>query len=157
MFPKCAVCSQNERKYKCKTCSVPYCSVACYRAHQEQKCEPPAPSVTDPESGFREDSTPVPQKTVHFPTVDTVPQEKLELLGQSEHLKNLLCNRHLRQLLKEVDSGRNGMNAIRVAMMEPLFVEFADECLRLVEPSSDEGESEPSMDELVFTNLKHRR
>uniref|UniRef100_A0A182JGA0 HIT-type domain-containing protein n=1 Tax=Anopheles atroparvus TaxID=41427 RepID=A0A182JGA0_ANOAO len=154
MDRKCGICKANDRKYKCKTCNIPYCSVPCYKTHQEQPCEPATTLPADVEEPFREDR--VPKKTILFPTVDTVPQEKLELLGQSEHLKNLLQNPHLRRFLKEVDNGRDGMNAIRVAMMEPLFVEFADECLRIVEPSQNDPQ-EMDLDELVFTNLQHRR
>ncbi|XP_053670062.1 zinc finger HIT domain-containing protein 3 [Anopheles nili] len=154
MADKCEICKKCERKYKCKTCSVSYCSVACYKTHQEQPCEPASPSTDVPENGQQEDKTF--KKTILFSTIDTVPTEKLELLGQSEHLKNLLCNPHLRRLLTEIDTARDGMNAIRVAMMEPLFVEFADECLRLVEPGVDESNG-MDMDQLVFTNLQHRR
>uniref|UniRef100_A0A182PUA6 HIT-type domain-containing protein n=1 Tax=Anopheles epiroticus TaxID=199890 RepID=A0A182PUA6_9DIPT len=154
----CEICQVNERKYRCKTCSVHYCSVVCYKKHQEQPCQPPPqPKDTgdDADKQAVEGKGNIPKKTILFSTVDTVPAEKLELLGQSEHLKNLLYNPHLRQLLKEVDSGRDGMNAIKVAMMEPLFVEFADECLRIVEPPEDEAEYR--LDELVFTNRQHRR
>ncbi|KFB50106.1 AGAP011858-PA-like protein [Anopheles sinensis] len=125
----------------------------CYKTHQEQPCEPVA-LPGEVEATILEDR--VPKKTILFPTVDTVPQGKLELLGQSEHLKNLLQNPHLRRLLTEVDNGRDGMNAIRVAMMEPLFVEFADECLRIVEPPENEPQ-QIDLNELVFTNLQHRR
>uniref|UniRef100_A0A2M4C301 Zinc finger HIT domain-containing protein 3 n=1 Tax=Anopheles marajoara TaxID=58244 RepID=A0A2M4C301_9DIPT len=154
MQTKCEICNENERKYKCKTCTIPYCSVQCYRVHQEKPCEPPKPAQ-EPGTAvqFREDRQPA--KPLLFTTVDTVPQEKLELLGQSEHLKNLLANRHLRQLLQEVDCGWSGMNAIKVAMMEPLFVEFADECLRLVEPP--EQEDDGNLDQLVFTNRLKRK
>uniref|UniRef100_A0A182SG88 Zinc finger HIT domain-containing protein n=1 Tax=Anopheles maculatus TaxID=74869 RepID=A0A182SG88_9DIPT len=67
----------------------------------------------------------------------------------------MLYNPHLRQLLTEIDNGRDGMNAVKVAMMEPLFVEFADECLRLVEPAEDALQD--NLHELVFTNRQHRR
>lgn len=75
-----------------------------------------------------------PQKTYLYTTVDTVDPTKLEQLRHSDPLKNLLYNPHLRRLLQEIDSAPDAMKAVRVAMMEPLFVEFADECLRVVEP-----------------------
>ncbi|XP_035896739.1 zinc finger HIT domain-containing protein 3-like [Anopheles stephensi] len=156
MFAACEICNEKERKYKCKTCSLHYCSVVCYKKHQEQPCEPPASADAvpgGPEALIREDR--VPKKIILFSTIDTVPVEKLELLGQSEHLKNMLYNPHLRQLLTEIDNARDGMNAVKVAMMEPLFVEFADECLRLVEPEEDA--SQDNLNELVFTNRQHRR
>lgn len=49
-------------------------------------------------------------------------------------LKNLLCNPHLRQFIREVDSSSNPWKAMKIAMLEPLFIEFANECLKTVEP-----------------------
>ncbi|XP_053689635.1 zinc finger HIT domain-containing protein 3 [Sabethes cyaneus] len=127
MVQKCAVCGENDKKYKCKTCEVPYCSLECYKKHQEVTCKP-----VQNEPLFKEDRQP--QRTLLYTTVDTVEADKLELLRQSDHLKNLLYNPHLRQLLQEIDSASDARRAIRVAMMEPLFVEFADECLKVVDP-----------------------
>lgn len=43
-------------------------------------------------------------------------------------------NRHLRDYIRAVDSSSNARKAMRYAMMEPLFIEFADECMKIVEP-----------------------
>uniref|UniRef100_A0A182WDW4 Zinc finger HIT domain-containing protein 3 n=1 Tax=Anopheles minimus TaxID=112268 RepID=A0A182WDW4_9DIPT len=154
MQGECEVCNTNDRKYRCKTCYLHYCSVICYKKHQEQPCVPPSsPVAAAPETAARDECAA--KKIILFSTIDTVPAEKLELLGQSERVKNLLYNPHLRKLLTEIDNSRDGMNAVKVAMMEPLFVEFADECLRLVEPEVDE--TQENLHELVFTNLQHRR
>uniref|UniRef100_A0A182QS64 Zinc finger HIT domain-containing protein 3 n=1 Tax=Anopheles farauti TaxID=69004 RepID=A0A182QS64_9DIPT len=155
MSSVCEICNESERKYRCKTCSINYCSVPCFKKHQEQPCQPPQTSdAGGPEEAASQQNS-IPKKPILFSTVDTVPAEMLEQLGQSEHLKNLLYNPHLRQLLTEVDNARDGMNAVKVAMMEPLFVEFADECMRIVEPQNNE--TEENMHELVFTNRQHRR
>lgn len=58
--------------------------------------------------------------------------------GNSETLKDLLRNRHLREFLRAVDSSENARKAMKLAMLEPLFVEFADECMKIVEPEADE-------------------
>lgn len=68
-----------------------------------------------------------------FETVDTVPLEKLEQLKNSDGLKELLKNKHLRDFLKELNEARNPWKAMKVAMTEPLFLEFADECMKVVE------------------------
>lgn len=86
-----------------------------------------------------EDTTPTMAHV--FTTIDTVPLEQLARLKDSEHLKNLLANPHLRKFIKEVHGSRNPSNAMKVAMQEPLFVEFADECMRVVDPSEDLNES----------------
>lgn len=62
----------------------------------------------------------------------------LYIAGTNESLKNLLYNPHLRNLLTEIDTAPNAWKAIRAAMQEPLFLEFADECLKIVEPQNEE-------------------
>nr|XP_019529790.2 zinc finger HIT domain-containing protein 3 [Aedes albopictus] len=129
MVPICGVCDTNEKKYKCKTCEIPYCSLQCYKKHQETPCEP----ISDQSTSDHHK----PSKEPLFATVDTVDPEKLEQLRHSESLKDLLYNPHLRKLLQEIDSAQNGMKAVRVGMMEPLFVEFADECMKVVKPDAE--------------------
>jgi len=53
--------------------------------------------------------------------------------GQSEELKGLLENPHLRELLRSVDAADSKAEVMRAAMQEPLFVEFSDTCLKVVE------------------------
>lgn len=53
--------------------------------------------------------------------------------GQSKELRDLLCNPHLRQLLQSIDSADSKDDTMKTAMQEPLFVEFSDQCLRIVE------------------------
>lgn len=35
---KCGVCAEQPFKYKCPTCTIRYCSVACYRQHKDELC-----------------------------------------------------------------------------------------------------------------------
>ncbi|KAI3373458.1 hypothetical protein L3Q82_022066 [Scortum barcoo] len=65
--------------------------------------------------------------------VDKVPLQRLQLLGQSKELRDLLCNPHLRQLLRSIDGAESKDDAMKAAMQEPLFVEFSDRCLKIVE------------------------
>lgn len=55
------------------------------------------------------------------------------LSGQSKELRDVLCNPHLRQLLRTIDGADNKYDAMKSAMQEPLFVEFSDRCLKIVE------------------------
>lgn len=68
-----------------------------------------------------------------FETIDTVPAQKLEELKNSEGLKELLHNKYLRDFLQELNDARNPWKAMKAAMSEPLFLEFADECLKVIE------------------------
>ena len=52
----------------------------------------------------------------------------------SEALKILLENEHLRAFLQQVDASKDPWKAMKIAMLEPLFIEFANECLKVVEP-----------------------
>lgn len=70
---------------------------------------------------------------------DRVPLQKLKLLGESEELRGLLLNPHLRQLLLTIDEAEEKSSLMKKYMQEPLFVEFADCCLRIVEPPEKEN------------------
>ncbi|KFV06133.1 hypothetical protein N340_08233, partial [Tauraco erythrolophus] len=71
---------------------------------------------------------------------DRVPLQKLELLGNFEKLAGARRgNPHLRQLLLTVDQAEDKSSLMKKYMQEPLFVEFADCCLRIVEPPEKEN------------------
>lgn len=59
--------------------------------------------------------------------------------GESEELRALLQNPHLRQLLLTIDQAQDKSSLLRKLMQEPLFVEFADCCLGIVEPPEKEN------------------
>uniref|UniRef100_G3QA33 Zinc finger HIT domain-containing protein 3 n=1 Tax=Gasterosteus aculeatus TaxID=69293 RepID=G3QA33_GASAC len=65
--------------------------------------------------------------------IDKVPLQRLKLLGQSKELRDVLCNPHLRELLRSIDGADSKADAMKAAMQEPLFVEFSDRCLKIVE------------------------
>lgn len=85
-----------------------------------------------------------------------IPKDKLQLLGKKilnhsemsflrpvtisetdKELNNLLANKHLRDLLMVIDKAEDAEKIMQEAMQEPIFVEFADACLRIVDPQSD--------------------
>ncbi|NXU55460.1 ZNHI3 protein, partial [Turnix velox] len=70
---------------------------------------------------------------------DRVPLDKLRLLGESEELRILLLNPHLRQLLLSLDQAEDKSSLLKKLMQEPLFAEFADCCLGIVEPPEKEN------------------
>ena len=71
-----------------------------------------------------------------FQTPDTVPIETLQLLEKSGKLKTLLANPHLREFLTVLDSSEEKGRLMRRAMKEPLFIEFVDACLEVIDPES---------------------
>lgn len=65
--------------------------------------------------------------------------------GNSERLRQLLCNPHLRAYIAQLDTTPDAWKAMKIAMLEPLFVEFADECMKIVEPDTDNSPLNGSM------------
>jgi len=129
MARSCEICTDQESKYKCPTCCIPYCSVPCYKNHLEN-CLPKEDSA-QPGNG----------KATYehkFPTKDTVPIDTLDKLKENKDLVNLLKNPHLQDFLKTVDSADNPGRLMRKAMKEPLFLEFVDECMKVVAPNQQE-------------------
>nr|XP_020847466.1 zinc finger HIT domain-containing protein 3 isoform X1 [Phascolarctos cinereus] len=70
---------------------------------------------------------------------DRVSVGKLKDLGDCKELRNLLTNPHLRQLLVSIDQAEDKETLMKSHMQEPLFVEFADCCLRIVDPPEKEN------------------
>ncbi|XP_057183765.1 zinc finger HIT domain-containing protein 3 isoform X2 [Triplophysa rosa] len=120
----CVVCNELVPKYKCPACRIRYCSVNCFKKHKAgDSCHPN--KETRPAS-----ITPTPVCS-----------------GDSEALKCLLLNPHLRQLITSVDSAENKDKAVKDAMQEPLFTEFADQCLKMIEPKETEHYHDDDNDE----------
>ncbi|KAK9975362.1 hypothetical protein ABG768_023413 [Culter alburnus] len=145
----CGVCSEHVPKYRCPACRIRYCSVSCFKRHKDDdSCHPTKES--DPVSSSQ---TPVTVSSAEQPWIvedlldedshtDKVPLQKLQQLGDSEALKGLLRNPHLRQLMMSVDSAENKAKAMKNAMQEPLFVELADQCLKIIEPTETENDDD---------------
>lgn len=55
----------------------------------------------------------------------------------SEDLKKMLRSTDLQNMLLAVDTSNQPEEAIKTAMTNPLFVQFVDVCLSVVEPSAD--------------------
>ncbi|KAM9370686.1 zinc finger HIT domain-containing protein 3 [Phaethornis superciliosus] len=141
----CGVCGAAEAaKYRCPRCSALYCSVPCCRTHREQcTAEPPSAAVAADRASPGRQQGASPWSVEDILTADDeqdrVPLQKLKLLGESEELRSLLLNPHLRQLLLTVDQAEDKSSLMKKYMQEPLFVEFADCCLRIVEPPEKEN------------------
>ncbi|KAL4325802.1 hypothetical protein GQ457_11G003500 [Hibiscus cannabinus] len=45
---QCQVCNQAQSKYKCPSCLVPYCSLACFKTHKETPCVKPESTQEKP-------------------------------------------------------------------------------------------------------------
>ncbi len=68
--------------------------------------------------------------------------------GESDELKSLLRNPHLRNYLTHMNTTHNPAGFVRIAMQEPLFVEFADACMKVLHPDEDAA-GKPLTDEQI--------
>jgi len=128
----CEICTEAEKKYKCPKCGTDYCSVKCYKEHDCSikfvvDATPSASSATIEEEL-------IPTYLLEIPEDFVVPPEKLEKLKESKELKQLLQNPHLRDFLKYTHDTYNPSGFMKLAMKEPLFVEFSDACLKTINP-----------------------
>ena len=82
------------------------------------------------------------QNQTTIKTEDLVDQDKLKLLDESPELKQILSNEHLRNLLKKINETSEKSIDFQMdqAMQEPLFTEFADVCLKIVQNKTDLSE-----------------
>ncbi|KAL7986947.1 hypothetical protein Chor_005866 [Crotalus horridus] len=122
---RCVVCGREGRqaaKYRCPGCRERYCSVPCYKKHKGRPW-----SLDDILTEDDED--------------DRVPLQKLQLLKESEELQGVLLNPHLHTLLLTIDQAKDKSVLMRKYMQEPVFAEFADCCLRIVESEVEEKET----------------
>ncbi|XP_037324047.2 zinc finger HIT domain-containing protein 3 [Pungitius pungitius] len=131
----CSVCSEHTPKYKCPACKIRYCSLGCYKTHKDTCLPVEQPAPIDPEATdyFNTETWSVEDLLHEEDIVDKVPLQRLKLLGQSKELRDVLCNPHLRELLRSIDCADSKADAMKAAMQEPLFVEFSDRCLKIVE------------------------
>ncbi|XP_064323820.1 zinc finger HIT domain-containing protein 3 isoform X1 [Phalacrocorax carbo] len=140
----CGVCgAAGAAKYRCPRCAAAYCSVPCCRAHKERCAPEREPERERPAGGQAGQAADSPWSVEDILTEgdeqDRVPLQKLKLLGESRELRGLLLNPHLRQLLLTVDQAEDKSSLMKKYMQEPLFVEFADCCLRIIEPPEKEN------------------
>ncbi|KAL1779373.1 zinc finger protein HIT domain-containing protein 3 [Sigmodon hispidus] len=142
----CVICLEKP-KYRCPACRVPYCSLTCFQKHKEQ-CNPETRPVENrrivtPVNTGSEDNKDDDSSVGDFlnsdEEEDRVSLQRLENLGESATLRSLLLNPHLRQLMLNLDQGDNKAKLMKAYMQEPLFVEFADCCLGIVEPSPSQN------------------
>ncbi|XP_064425017.1 zinc finger HIT domain-containing protein 3 isoform X2 [Latimeria chalumnae] len=146
----CGICAGEAPKYRCPACRTRYCSVPCCKKHKESciPSEEPVPATVTlhvspslrgvVQAENQGNSRSVDNLLDEDEESDRVCPQKLKLL-ESEDLKDLLCNPHLRQLLLSIDQAEDKASVMKVTMQEPLFVEFADQCLKIVESPGKEN------------------
>ncbi|CAM0137004.1 hypothetical protein VKS41_008155 [Umbelopsis sp. WA50703] len=131
---QCQVCEANVSKYKCPTCTIPYCSLACYKKHKETPCQKPTETENAESSAPAQEKA---SKAKNQPTGDDDDQqltvEQLQSLGQSEALREYLLYPQIRKLIRAIDSADNPAKALDEARQnDQVFNEALDEMLYAV-------------------------
>ncbi|XP_014232926.1 zinc finger HIT domain-containing protein 3 [Trichogramma pretiosum] len=134
----CCVCSRDNSSYRCPKCRRPYCSISCHHIHKQDDLLHDTEFVRALEAEKEAQKVVSTPKSYKYPTESTVPMEKLERLRQNEELKNCLKNPHLKDYVREILEDSDPTGAISRAMKEPLFVELADHCLKVVQDLPEE-------------------
>merc|ERR1712025_465950 len=132
----CLVCSVENALYRCPTCSLTYCSLTCYKQHQtDAKCiSKTVKPIDELEKPIQNSAAPpLLSFTEEEEEKDRVKRTSLAELHKSKHLKNMLANKHLRAMLTEIDNSHQPGKNLESAMQIPIFTEFVDECMRIVD------------------------
>ncbi|KAH9518763.1 Zinc finger HIT domain-containing protein 3 [Bulinus truncatus] len=150
MNSKCIVCNIETNKYKCPQCFERYCSLNCCKAHKELCLKKPKESLQAVDTSVPEDIGHVPyvqqvheafRHAVENLDEDRVPEDLLKRLGESDELKTALANPHLRAMMENLVNTDKPDIMMARAMKEPIFTEFGDICLKIVD--SDNPNLEP--------------
>ncbi|XP_061189879.1 zinc finger HIT domain-containing protein 3-like [Saccostrea echinata] len=133
---QCEVCQTNVSKYKCPKCIIKYCSVSCFKLHKESVCKPMLTQSQNKEPRVTAESKTVPKKIPDLDleeTDDRVSPETLQCLRENPDLLLSLENPHLRTLMTDLVTSPLPSQDMEKVMKEPIFLEFADQCLKVVD------------------------
>mmetsp|Transcript_33874 Transcript_33874/g.40967 ORF Transcript_33874/g.40967 Transcript_33874/m.40967 type:complete len:140 (-) Transcript_33874:178-597(-) len=130
----CKVCEKCSPKYKCPTCRLPYCSVACYKLHKEVPCSPA--NVVKRKQPI---STEIRRPKRKFETEDEddeictrLERRQFEQLVASPKIRSILRDCRVQQLLCDIDKTPSGQvekalaDAMNDASCRTLFEEILD-------------------------------
>ncbi|KAL7272186.1 hypothetical protein RUND412_005013 [Rhizina undulata] len=102
----CGICNDNPSKYKCPTCTLPYCSLTCYKPHKATHTTTTTPSLPPPATA--EQAQPPADSTAESTTES--PEEDL--------LAPLLANTQIQAFLRSA-SLRRHLLSVHNATLEP--------------------------------------
>lgn len=137
----CQVCSSAESKYKCPTCRLPYCSVACYRNHKAEPCHAPAPELAAPPPAEAAEGSAQPAREFEEEDGDNtawrLPRPQLIQLAESAPLRGMLQDHELQRVLLALDVAADAETELESAMANPLFKAFADQVQAVIGREED--------------------
>mmetsp|Transcript_40241 Transcript_40241/g.159881 ORF Transcript_40241/g.159881 Transcript_40241/m.159881 type:complete len:133 (-) Transcript_40241:1873-2271(-) len=121
----CEVCTTNESNYKCPTCFLPFCSVACSRVHKQTPCEPTRPRENSRPKGHVEEEEDDEDRVI-------ISENVLRTIGSNKDIKRLISQKRFRDALLRVDGAKDRRRALEPLMADPEFVVLADLLLQQI-------------------------
>lgn len=73
-------------------------------------------------------------------------KQKCIFIGNDKKVRKCIKNPHLRDMISHLNSTNNPAYDMEHAMQEPIFVEFVEHCLRVVEKEETSDSSDDSSD-----------
>ncbi|KAK8479697.1 hypothetical protein V6N13_131788 [Hibiscus sabdariffa] len=128
---QCQVCNQAQSKYKCPSCLVPYCSLACFKTHKETPCVKPESTQEKPGAnpGFQ-----VERKLEVDDPSEVLQIMQMQAIASSDEVREALKDEHLQKLISNIDSSPDALNALDKAMGVDAFRIFSDKILSAINP-----------------------
>ncbi|KAL1546654.1 zinc finger HIT domain-containing protein 3-like [Salvia divinorum] len=131
---KCQVCEDAQSKYKCPTCLITYCSVACFRKHKEvpcQKTESLKEEKVYPSSTTNDYQPPY----VDEPS-EVLQESQLQSVASSNEIRDLVKYEKLQKLIHSIDCSADPESELDKAMEEESFSQFAEKILSTIVPDA---------------------
>ncbi|KAL1216309.1 hypothetical protein V5N11_026787 [Cardamine amara subsp. amara] len=161
----CEICKKVVSKYKCPSCLLPYCSLACFKNHKETPCAKPSgesgPSSTEEKPASQAKDVPVEKPVLVEAANDTklkvsakegpmarpivveeenyvLEKAQFEAIASSSEIREALKDEALQKLIFSIDSSSNSSKELDEAMGTEAFREFTDKILLTISKSNDE-------------------
>ncbi|KAK4756560.1 hypothetical protein SAY87_006687 [Trapa incisa] len=131
MAPRqCQVCTEALSKYKCPSCYIPYCSLACFKRHKETPCIKITIPMENPMIGQEEFT----RRTLSVEDPSEIIQHaQLKSVAASNEIRDALMDEDLQRLIFKIDSSEDAESELDKAMEGDTFRIFADKVLSTID------------------------
>ncbi|KAI9256613.1 hypothetical protein BDA99DRAFT_143183 [Phascolomyces articulosus] len=126
----CGICSDQESKYKCPTCKIPYCSIACFKNHKLEPCQPVTETNESSSSILASSSESAERKQLPTDTADEDDTSRLTInqltsLAHSSEVTKYLQDPQIRDWVTRIDRSNEPEKEIDIARAaDPKLEEF---------------------------------
>ncbi|KAK4418469.1 Zinc finger HIT domain-containing protein 3 [Sesamum alatum] len=127
---KCEVCEEAQSKYKCPSCLIPYCSLACFKKHKEIPCAKPEPLKE--EKVYTSAATNYDKACYVDEQSEVLQESQLQSLASSNDIRDLVKNEKLQKVIYNIDCSADPENELDKAMEEESFRLFTEKILTTI-------------------------